>query len=151
MNPAPTRLNGLLLSLTDRTLVLPNTAVAEVIRYPGKPEPYDNAQDWLLGRIDWRGLKLPLISFETLSCAAPPAQGAQMAVLNLSHLRATIKFCALLLQRFPRPITLSAELARSNEPLLPLELAAICLPNNQTGKIPNLPELEETLLAAGLL
>jgi len=152
MKPAhTTQLNALLLPLAGRTLLLPSAAVAEVIRYPGKPKAVDNAQDWLLGLIDWRGLALPLLSFEALAGSSLPPQSGPMAVLNLTDERATVKFCALLLQGFPRPLQVDEQLPRNDEPLSPLELCAVSLANGKTGKIPNLPALEQQLLAAGVL
>src|SRR5690606_40453141 len=56
-------LSGLLLPLADRTLLLPNVAVAELIAYQ-TPQEIAHAPDWLLGRIIWRDLSLPLVSFE---------------------------------------------------------------------------------------
>jgi len=153
MNPSqPSSLSGLLLPLADRTLLLPNVAVAEVIRYQDNPRQPDNGQkaDWLLGLIDWRGLALPLISFEALSGAAAPESGPRLAVINASHEKARLKFFAVLLQAFPRPLRLSAQLARSEEPLQALELAAVQLENGNA-KIPDLDALEEKLLAAGWL
>jgi len=55
-------LTGLLLPLGDRTLVLPNVAVAELIGQRNlvcqRGEPA-----WHLGCIDWRQKHLPLIGF----------------------------------------------------------------------------------------
>ena len=55
-------LTGLLLPLGDRTLVLPNVAVVELIGQRNLVcEPGDPA--WHLGWIDWRQQRLPLIEF----------------------------------------------------------------------------------------
>jgi len=152
MKPAHTaQLNALLLPLAGRTLLLPNAAIAEVIRYPGKPRLVENAQGWLLGFIDWRGLALPLIALEALEGEPLPPPSERIAVLNVTSEQATLKFCALLLQGFPRPLQVDEQLPRHNEPLSPLELCAVALPNGKTGKIPNLSALEQQLLAAGVL
>jgi len=151
MKPATTELNALLLPLAGSTLLLPNATVAEVIRYQGKPKSVDNAPDWLLGWMDWRGLTLPLISFEALEGEPLPPPSEQIAVLNVTSEQARLKFCALLLQGFPRPLQVDEQLPRNDEPLSPLELCAVSLPNGKTGKIPNLPALEQKLLAAGVL
>jgi len=151
MKPATTQLNGLLLPLADRLLLLPSAAVAEVIRYEGEPEPLDNAPLWLLGQINWRGLKLPLLSFESASGAANAAPNTQLAILNVTHEKARVKFFALQLQGHPRPIRLTATLASSEEPLQPLELSAVRLADGRSAKIPSLSVLEEQLLTAGLL
>lgn len=52
----------MLLPLTADFLLLPNVAVAEVIAYVD-PDNIDQ-KEVLLGRIDWRGVKVPIISFE---------------------------------------------------------------------------------------
>jgi len=152
MNPAATpTLNGLLLPLEDRTLLLPSAAIAEVIHHKAVPEPVENAPDWLLGQIEWRGLKLPLLSFEVLSGAALPSPKRQIAILNVTHEQASLKFYALLLQGFPHTRLLDATLPRSDEPTAALELACVHLGNDKIGKIPNLPAVEEKLLQAGML
>jgi len=152
MKPAHTaQLNALLLPLAGSTLLLPNAAVAEVIRNPSKPKSVDNAPDWLLGWIDWRGLALPLISFEALAGSSLPPPSEQIAVLNVTSEQATLKFCALLLQGFPRPLQVDATLAPNDAPLSPLALSAVALPNGKTATIPNLAALEQQLLTAGLL
>ncbi len=52
----------MLLPLADDWLLLPNVTVAEII---GFYEPTDqNKKDDLLGYIDWRGVSVPIISFE---------------------------------------------------------------------------------------
>ncbi|KXU34217.1 hypothetical protein AXE65_07365 [Ventosimonas gracilis] len=147
-----THLNALLLPLAGRTLMLPSAAVAEVIRYPDQPAPVGNAQGWLLGNIDWRGLSLPLLSFEALAGRSLPPPSGRIAVLNLTDERARIKFCALLLQGFPRPLQADEQLPRNNdEPLAALELCAVSLADGKTAIIPNMPALEQQLLAAGVL
>jgi len=145
------QLNGLLLPLADRLLLLPSAAVAEVIRYQSEPEPLDNALLGLLGQINWRGLKLPLISFETASTAQSSVANTQFAILNVTCEQARLKFFALQLQGHPHPILLDSTLTSNEEALLPLELAAVSLADGRIGKIPNLSALEDQLLSVGLL
>ena len=59
-------LTGLLVPLADRTLLLPNVAVAELIPYRA-PQVSEGAPAWFLGQIAWRDLSLPLFSFEAAS------------------------------------------------------------------------------------
>lgn len=51
--------------LTSAHVLLPNSAVAEVLAYTA-PEPFKQSPPWLLGEIAWRGWQVPVISFETL-------------------------------------------------------------------------------------
>lgn len=62
-------LTGLLLPLADRTLILPNVAVAELIDYQ-RGEPASDAPPWYLRSVAWRDRQLPLISFEA-ACGQP--------------------------------------------------------------------------------
>lgn len=60
-------LTGLLLPLSDRALLVPNVALAELIPYRA-PQASPGLPAWLLGQIAWRDLRLPL-----LSSRRPPA------------------------------------------------------------------------------
>lgn len=63
---ASSTLTGLVVPLSDRNLLLPNVALAELMPYraplatPGMPA-------WMLGQVAWRDLRLPLLSFEAAS------------------------------------------------------------------------------------
>ncbi|MCE6984778.1 chemotaxis protein CheW, partial [Pseudomonas frederiksbergensis] len=70
------------LPLSDRCLVLPNVAVAELIGFQAG-SPVLASPEWLLGWIDWRGQRLPLLSFES-ACGGQLQVGerARIVVLN---------------------------------------------------------------------
>lgn len=85
-------LTGLLLALADRCLVLPNVAVAELIGYQaGTPAP--EQPDWMLGWIDWRNQRLPLLSFEA-ACGGQLRVGERARIVVLNALGAAV--CASL-------------------------------------------------------
>ena len=58
----------LLIPIQGGRMVLPNVTVAELIPFQS-PEPAPNAQEWLLGTLEWRGTMIPVISFEEFSGA----------------------------------------------------------------------------------
>ena len=58
--------HSLLLPINKELLLLPNAAVAEVITY-SEPEAINDAPEWLLGILNWRERRIPLISFESIS------------------------------------------------------------------------------------
>ena len=96
-------LTGLLMPLGDRTLLLPNVAVAELIPYRA-PQVSDGMPDWFLGQIAWRDLRLPLLSFEAASGGqAVVNSGSRVAVINALGGRPMVKFLAVLVQAFPAP------------------------------------------------
>ena len=145
-----TSLTGLLLPLSDRHLLLPNVAVAELIDYqdcsaePGAPE-------WYLGPISWRELTLPLLSFEA-ACGGRTRVGgrARIVVLNALGGRNDVRFIALLTQGIPRSCKLDNQLSYVDVPLSELELAAVQV-GDTVAKVPDLVALEQRLVDAGLV
>lgn len=147
----PESITGLLVPLSDRTLLLPNVAVAEMIPYRTLQAGLDTAS-WFLGQVAWRDLTLPLLSFEAASGGQleTGSRALQVAVLNALGGRAHVKFIALLVQGIPRSVKLDAALARSDVTLGPLELDAVNLGDIQA-RIPDLVALEQKLADAGLI
>lgn len=147
---AAASLTGLLLPLSDRTLLVPNVALAELIPYRA-PQATPGLPAWLLGQVAWRDLRLPLLSFEAAAGGeAKIGPGARVAVLNALGGRAHVKFIALLLQGIPRSLKLEANLPGANAPLSVLELAAVQM-GTEVAKIPDLIGLEQMLADAGLI
>lgn len=143
-------LTGLLLPLADRTLLLPNVAVAEMIAYRA-PQATPGMPAWFLGQIAWRDLSLPLLSFEAASDGqALIRSGVRVAVLNALGGRPQVKFIALLLQGIPRSLKIDEQLPRADVPLAPLELDAVSF-GDAVAKIPDLVALEQKLADAGLI
>lgn len=143
-------LTGLLLPLSDRCLLLPNIAVAELIDYQdSKAEP--DAPNWYLGPISWRNRTLPLLSFEAACGARTRVAGrARIVVLNALGGRADLKFIALLTQGIPRSCKVDSQLSYVDVQLAALELAAVQV-GDTIAKIPDLVGLEEWLVEAGLV
>jgi chemosensory pili system protein ChpC len=148
----PQALNSLLLPLSDRTLLVPSVALAELINQrPAEPRP--GAPDWYLGDIVWRDLRLPLLSFETASSGSAPAvagAGARIAVFNAIGGRAQLKFFALRVQGIPRPQRIEASLAPAGAPLAALELESAVV-DGEVVRIPDLLALEQKLADIGLI
>lgn len=157
MSQAPTKtetadlsLTALLVPLGDRSLLLPNVAVAELI-------PYRNVQTgeglpaWFLGQVGWRDLKLPLLSFEAASGGkAHVGPDSRVAVINALGGRASVKFIALVVQGIPRSLKVSSDLVRASEHLAPLELDAVRI-GDLVAKIPDLVGLEQKLADLGVI
>lgn len=77
------KVRSLLVPLRDRTLLIPNIAIAELIPYHPLA-PVEEAPDWLMGILSWRGYDLPVISFEAVRGDTRPQPDEQMhiAVMN---------------------------------------------------------------------
>ncbi|QLC72791.1 chemotaxis protein CheW [Pseudomonas sp. LPB0260] len=143
-------LTALQVPLADRTLLLPNVALAELIPYRA-PQVSAGMPAWFLGQIAWRDLRLPLLSFEAASDGqVQVGSSCRVAVINALGGRPKVKFLALLVQGIPRSIKVDGELARADEALAPLELDAVAW-GEDTLKIPDLIALEQKLADAGLI
>lgn len=95
---------GLLLPVKGKTLLLPNVSIAEVIDYQ-EPIAEENAPDWYLGEISWRGLMLPVISYEAANGGNVSERGEnpRIAVINnIGNHQQAVAFFAFVTQNIPR-------------------------------------------------
>ena len=147
----PDSLNALLLRLSDRNLLLPNVALAELVPQRGV-QTVPGLPDWLLGQIAWRDLTLPLLSFERASGGAAADGGTpRVAVLNALGGRPKVKFLALQVQGIPRSVKVDKDLpSAADVEVGALELGAVRL-GDEVARIPDLVALEQMLADAGLI
>jgi len=103
MNEQELLVRSQLIPLHNMRVVLPNTAIAEVISYH-KPQPMDDMPAWLTGVIAWRGLQIPLISLETAALDQTPETGRRNRVIVLNTLTgsAQLPFYGIISQGIPR-------------------------------------------------
>lgn len=55
----------MLMPLSGINLVIPNSAVSEVIAYM-QPQKFEETPEWLLGAVLWRGVHVPVVSVEQM-------------------------------------------------------------------------------------
>lgn len=147
----PREIRGVLIPITNGRVLLPNATVAEVITF-ANVEKIPNAPEWILGRLSWRGWRLPLFSFAILSGLTHEegSTGARVAVLKAIGGHAKMPFIAMLTQGFPRLTTVSADAllpAPSGEALPPGVLAEVRLRDDEAA-IPDLAAIEQLLVDA---
>src|SRR3546814_14702828 len=75
------------------------------------PEPVENAPEWLLGRIRWRGWQLPLASFSRIAGLSEEqgGLGSTVAVLKSLGGDAKLPHFAMLTPGFPRLVPVSPD------------------------------------------
>jgi chemosensory pili system protein ChpC len=73
---AADKLKCVILTLRKENVVMPNSLVAEIISVKEVDEK-PSAPDWYLGQMNWRGVDVPLLSFEA-------AGGEQVTRVNLN-------------------------------------------------------------------
>lgn len=103
-------IRGVLIAISNSRLLLPNAAVAEIITL-SDPEAVPNAPEWLLGRVRWRGWRIPVISFARLAGLAEEKGklGAKVVVIKALGGNAKLPFFAVLTQGFPRLVSVARD------------------------------------------
>jgi chemosensory pili system protein ChpC len=139
-------IRGLMVPITNGRVLLPNATIAEVITL-STPDRVPNAPEWLLGRVNWRGWRLPLFSFSLLSGMAldERAVGGRVCVMKALSGHSRMPFMAMLAQGFPRLTTITEEVLIPAPDGGPRRLGVLMdlLVRDDQVVIPNLPELEQ--------
>lgn len=153
MNPELRDIRGVLIQTGTARLLLPNATISEVLSY-ADPEPVENPEPWLLGRIRWRGWRLPLVAFGPLSGlgAEQGDIGSKVLVLKTLGGDPALPYFALLTRGFPRLVTVSRDALAAEEGEVPTGAKARVRFNDETAFIPDIDGIElairRTLLAA---
>lgn len=141
----PREIRCVLVPVGNLRLLLPNATIAEVITF-ASPEPVAGAPEWLLGRISWRGWRVPLVSFTKLAGAqeGDSELTVRVAVLKALGDNPELPFVAVVTQGFPRLTTLNAELIipTHDGKALPRGVKAQVLVRDDLAMIPDLEGIE---------
>lgn len=138
-------LQCVLIPVHGRQLLLPNVSIAEVVDFEGT-ETGANTPDWLVGFVDWRGQKLPVISYDAANhgqFVVPGENRGRIIVLNTigpGHQKSP--FMALVTQGIPSQTRLDEDQVRQldAEPG-PADLMQVEV-DGDIAWIPNLEHLE---------
>ncbi|MGD9659923.1 MAG: chemotaxis protein CheW [Porticoccaceae bacterium] len=145
----PDRIPCLLAPLSERKLLLPITAVAEVINTITMPEAGKDGTA-LYGWMTWRDQRIPLISLEAVLGAAKPQLKLEnrMAIINAIGAAAGLGFYAILLQGLPTPVQVNSDSLRDGEGAAQKLVLMNVLVGEEKATVANLPEIEA--MVAGL-
>lgn len=98
------QLSCVLIPVRDQTLLLPNVSIAEIVDYDLETD--NSERRWFLGRIQWRGVSLPVLSWEAANGgepAKPEGRRGRILVLNtISNKHESMPFIAMATQGIPR-------------------------------------------------
>ena len=142
-------LRCLSLPLQDVNLIVPGSVVSEVVPYVSHT-PAKIDVEWMLGRFLWRGLALPLISFEVAAeLTTRPSIGRRVAIFNTVGGNPALPFYAVFIQAVPRLLqigdrSLGEQPKSVKSPLLRNQLEL----ESQQAYIPELDHVEALVLGA---
>lgn len=146
MEQTATDIRGVMIQVTEGRLLLPNATVAEVITY-SEPEPVPGAPDWVMGRIRWRGWRIPMVSFARLAgfSQIEGERGSKVAVLKALSGNPRLPYFCMLTQGFPRLTTVSqVQLMEQEGDVPPGALMRVRL-REDDAVIPDLTDIETRL------
>ena len=141
---------SLYLPVTGNSLVLPNVSVAEIVDYKA-PEPVEDTPEWYLGNIEWRGVTLPVISYELLNekPRSDSAKNIQIAVINTIGSKHTeLPFFAIVTLGIPSQTKVDKDSIKEieeDEGKGPAELVKVNI-QGDIAIIPNLEYIEQMIL-----
>lgn len=142
---------SLVVPLAGIHLLVPNIAVAEVVAYR-EPTPIAGAAPWMMGLVEWRGLKIPLLAFEVFAgLAAEPSPGARrLVIFNTLRGNDKLPFVAVASQGIPRSVRVSQGSVQQSA--LAAEPGVICRlgVGEVSLAIPDLDAIEDALAQGGL-
>ncbi|HET6654626.1 MAG TPA: chemotaxis protein CheW [Gammaproteobacteria bacterium] len=101
---------SLLIPVTDARLLLPRLAVAEITGYVRPRRPATDAPGWLLGRMPWHDIDIPLVSFEGFCGRTVPeaTRRARVAVLHAVGADIPERVFGLMIQGYPYLVRMNA-------------------------------------------
>jgi len=140
---APDRVSCLIAPLADRKLLLPITAVAEVVSTFSAPDG-TGAQGSLYGWLNWRDQRIPLLSFEAAAGGEkqPLQSESRMAVLNAIGDAGGLGYYGIVLQGLPNPVQVNGESLRETDSGKQKMILSDAQLGEETLSIPDLLALE---------
>ena len=99
-----TEIRSILAPLAEGNLLLPNSAVAEILNFTS-PKPLKQTPSWLLGELPWRGWQVPIICYEQLIKVATSHRitpKSRILIVKTLGESTQVNYIGLLIQGLPR-------------------------------------------------
>ena len=150
MSEVADQIDVYMIRMQKQGVILPAETIAEIIPY----EPLqrlEDTPDWLLGLLAWRGVQVPVVSFEMLTVERASFSLVSVASASLVILRGTadqssLPFYAIVSQTKPHRFSVSDEMMfETGEPLERTELTRVRF-NEDIVSVPNLDYVEAAIL-----
>lgn len=142
-SPNVTLLDLVVLPLPQRQLLLPASALAEVLpKWQSRPLP--ETPQWCAGELEWRQRRLPLIDFERWS-GEPDTPGRWLVVCNRSQDDLLFTHYGVLLAGRPRLLRLRSNQLRGIPTPSDVGIGAMTLVEGERYAIPDLMALERQI------
>jgi len=103
MSSAKDSVRCMLMPLTSFNILLPNSAVAEIIGY-STPAKLTSTPDWFAGTVMWRGVYVPVVSLESMCEMGASSMGhrSRIAIIYNPEKDDDLPYIGLHIQDIPR-------------------------------------------------
>jgi len=103
MSDKSTSVRCMLLPLSSLNLLIPNSAVAEIIGY-SEPRPLTGSSDWFGGVVLWRGVYVPVVAVEQMCNIDRAGVGprARIAIVYNPEKDSDLPYIGIHMQDIPR-------------------------------------------------
>ncbi len=147
MSSAPLmEIRSVLIPIGQNLLLLPNVVVAEVMNY-SKPDVRQDAPDWFLGDIAWRGTTVPVVSMEGLmgTKVIEPGYRSRTIILNTINGDSLLPHIGIVAHAIPSLVRISSKSIESSSSSVDQNslVKQAVLIDDQEAFIPDLDELEK--------
>ena len=114
MSNQATSVRCMLLPLTSLNLLIPNSAVAEIIGY-SSPRRLPDSSEWFAGVVLWRGVYIPVVAVEQMCGISTPQVGprTRIAIIYNPEKDPELPYLGIHMQDIPRAYLAEAETMES--------------------------------------
>ena len=145
---ADKEIRTILAPLTDGYVMLPNSAVGEILTFTS-PEPFKQGPPWLLGEIAWRGWQVPVINYERMlrdNGGTTITSKTRVLIIKTLGESTQVNYIGLVIQGLPRLKKVSARtLVEKQIDDLPDTVFSIVTIGDLQAVIPELGDLTRTV------
>lgn len=145
MSESAEQVKCVLLTINEDRLLLPNTALAEIVQIRNIIN-VANKPNWMLGYLDWRGNSVPLVAFETIGGVRMPSLASgqvKAAVFYAIGEDKKFPFLSILVQGAPQVVNvLENDLIESKEEIRHPALDQKVMVKGELASIIDLEKLE---------
>ena len=140
---------SLIVPIANRDLLLPTVSVAEMLPFVKPQLRQTDLPSWFLGNVHWRGVAVPMFSYELISGEQPLAikNTSQMAILNSTGISRALPFLCFPTQGIPRLSRVSSDSIKEDKqhPLQAFDQMNAIV-NGDGVSIPDVSKLEQELV-----
>ncbi len=143
---------SLIIPMRGKTILIPNKALAEIAPFiDSEPAPEDH-QPWHLGYLNWRGTRLPVISYERIYDENFPPSERRLKMIAIINTQLGLKespYFGIAVEGIPRLGLVNRENIEHRDPdnidNLPAVVSADVIYNKREMLIPDVKELEKLI------